>query len=227
MRYVISLGGSIIVPYEIDAGFVKKFTKLILEEAREGNQFFIVTGGGDTARKYIRALRKMGKHITSEDLDWIGIDATKINAQLLISAFGKAARKKLITDPSEHKKGLKKINLISGWRPGWSTDYVAVRIAQTYGIKAVVNLSNIDYVYNRNPNGSKKGLKQYEKMTWNEYIKKFGAKWDPGANFPFDPVGAGLARKKGIKVVVMNGKKLGNFKNFLENEPFKGTVISA
>lgn len=225
MIFVISLGGSLIVPEEIDTSFVKRFVKSVEIEAAKGHRFFIVTGGGSTARKYIRALKKIGKSVPAEDLDWLGIAATKMNAQLLLSLFGKKARRHLITDPSERKTDLKKINLVSGWKPGWSTDYVAVRIAQTYGVKTVINLSNIDYVYDFDPRTNRKA-KKIELMTWAQFLRQFGTKWDPGANFPFDPVAAKLAKKHGIKAVVMNGGSLKNLQQYLKNRRFLGTTIA-
>ena len=222
--YVISLGGSIIVPGKIDTEFIKKFVVLILRQIQSRKRFFIVTGGGATARTYIRALRTMGKHISNDDLDWLGISATKLNAQMLISLFGKWARQKLIVDPTPREKDLKAVNLVSGWRPGHSTDLVAVKIAETYGIDTVINLSNIDYVYDRDPR-KHKSAKKIEQMTWAEFSRQFGSSWDPGVNLPFDPIGAKLASQYNIKVVIMNGKKLDNLKNFLNNRPFKATVI--
>lgn len=224
MKYVISLGGSIIVPREINLKFIKKFTKLISRLAKKGHIFFIVTGGGSTARSYQVTARKLSKKVSDFDLDWMGISATKLNAQLLNSAFGKLARKGIINDPREAMKTLRKVNVVSGWKPGWSTDYVAVRIAQTYKVKTVMNFSNVDYVYEADPKLHKKA-KKFKKLSWRQYLKKFGTAWDPGANVPFDPVGAKLAHKLGIKVIVMNGLNLRNFRNFLSQKSFRGTVI--
>lgn len=223
MEYVISLGGSIIVPDEIDTRFVKKFTTLILREVKKGHKFFVVTGGGATARKYIKALRVF-RRVPDRDLDWIGISATKMNAQLLLSAFGPAARKKLIVDPSHRFGDLKKINLVSGWKPGWSTDYVATRIAQTYGLKMILNLSNIDYVYTADPRRDKHAKKILQ-MTWTRFRKQFGSTWDPGANVPFDPVAAKLAQRLGLRVILLNGKKFKNLENLFRARRFKGTII--
>lgn len=224
MKYVISLGGSIIVPDEVDTHFVRGFVKLISEQVRRGHQFFVVTGGGATARKYISAAKKLGK-ISAFDLDWMGISATKLNAQLLNSAFGKLARRGIINDPSEASRGLKKVNIVSGWKPGWSTDFVATKIAQTYGAKTVINLSNIDYVYTADPRKNPRA-KKLQKLTWAEFRKLFGSRWDPGANLPFDPVGARLAEKQGIAVIVMDGRNIENLKRLFDRQSFRGTRIS-
>lgn len=224
MKYVISLGGSIIVPDKINTNFIRRFVDLISRRAKKGHTFFIVTGGGATARKYISAARGLQLKVSNFDLDWMGISATKLNAQLLSVAFGGLARKGIINDPSESHKKLARVNVVSGWKPGWSTDYVATRIAATYGIKLVINLSNIDYIYSADPR-KHKNAKKIRSLTWEEFRKKFGSKWDPGANLPFDPVGAKLAQRQGISVVVLNGRDIGNLKKFLAGKFFRGTVI--
>ena len=87
-HYVLSLGGSLIVPDEIDYKFVKKFKSLIEKKVADGNKFIIVCGGGGLNRKYNEAAKKIRK-LTNDELDWIGIHATRYNAQLVKILFGK------------------------------------------------------------------------------------------------------------------------------------------
>ncbi|MDP3993865.1 MAG: UMP kinase [bacterium] len=223
MNYVISLGGSIINPGKINVKLLKAFGDLILTFSKKGHRFFIVTGGGQPARDAQAAAKSVSK-ITPDDLDWIGIAATKVNAELLRSIFGKAGYKRIISDPSKKVGGLKRINIFSGWKPGWSTDFVAVKVAQTYDAKTVINLSNIDYVYDRDPR-KHKNARKFERLTWEEFNKLFSSKWNPGANVPFDPVAAKLAQQHGIKVIIMNGWELKNLQNFVRNNAAAGTVI--
>jgi len=42
---------------------------------------------------------------------------------------------------------------------------------------------------------------------------------------PFDPIASKLAKKFRFKVIIINGRKLNNFKRFLENKKFRGTII--
>ncbi|OGZ52544.1 MAG: hypothetical protein A3B25_01425 [Candidatus Ryanbacteria bacterium RIFCSPLOWO2_01_FULL_48_26] len=223
MNYVISLGGSIINPGKIDAKFLREFHKLILSLSKS-NKFFIVTGGGRPAREAQEAAKVVSKP-TPVDLDWIGIAATKVYAELLRSIFGKEAYKRVLSDPSKRVSGLKKINFFSGWKPGWSTDYVAVKIAETYGVGIVINLSNIDYVHDRDPRKYKNANK-FERLTWEEFNRLFSGRWRPGAHVPFDPLAARLAEKLGLQVVVMNGSRLKNLKDFLQRKRVKGTIIA-
>ncbi len=114
----------------------------------------------------------------------------------------------------------------AGWKPGWSTDYDAVVLARDYGIKLIINLSNIDYVYNKDPNKNK-NAKKLEKITWSEMEKIAGDTWTPGLNMPFDPIATKLAKKLNLTVSIANGKDFDNLDRIIEGKTFKGTVIQS
>ena len=95
---VISLGGSIIVPERIDVPFLKKFKQIIM--GLQADRFVIICGGGKIARDYQEAAKATAV-IRTEDLDWIGIAATRLNAELVRSSFGDEAHEKVIHDPDE------------------------------------------------------------------------------------------------------------------------------
>lgn len=225
MKYVISLGGSIIVPDQIDTGFIKDFVKLITGEAKKSHYFFIVTGGGSVARKYQAAVGQISPKVSSADLDLLGIDSTKLNARFLRVAFGGMARKEIITDPTRPIRDFKKINLVSGWKPGATTDHVSVQIAKIYNIKTIINLSDIDYVYDSDPRKNKKA-KKIESMTWEDFQRQFSSRHKPGVHVPFDPVAAKLAAKLKLKVAIMNGRNSMNLKKLLTGRSYRGTEIS-
>jgi uridylate kinase len=88
----------------------------------------------------------------------------------------------------------------------------------------VINMSNIDQVYNKDPN-THKDAKPIEKTSWAEFRKIVGDEWVPGMNAPFDPVAAKKAEALGIKVVVLNGENFENLEKCLNNKPFVGTTI--
>ncbi len=224
MEVVLSLGGSIIVPEKIDIAFLKKFRKIILDFVNKGNKVVIVAGGGHTCRVYQKAAAEINSKATQENLDWIGIKTTKLNAELIRAIFSKHAYEEVMDDPDEKIKTDKPIVVGSGWKPGCSSDWDTVRLAVNLGIDTVVNLSNIEYVYDKDPN-KHKDAKKIEEMTWKQMQEIVGIKWTPGANLPFDPVAAKEAAKEGLKVVIMNGTDLENLKNFLEGKKYKGTTI--
>jgi uridylate kinase len=222
--YVVSLGGSLIVPPEgIDWKFLKGFRKLIISEIKRGNKFFIIAGGGITCRHYVAAADKVVK-VSDEDRDWLGIHSTRLNAHLLRTIFYDIAHPEIIKNPMVHMAGKEKIFIAGGWKPGWSTDYVATALAREYKIKTVINLSNINYVYTGDPKKNK-NAKPVKEINWTDFRKIVGDKWNPGLNAPFDPIASRLADESGLEVIIMNGRKLGNLENYLAGKNFKGTVV--
>jgi uridylate kinase len=222
-RYIISLGGSLIVPDEVDVNFLRQFQKIIFERVSKGEKFLFITGGGRTSRRYTETAKALGD-LNHDDLDWLGIHATRLNGHLLRTIFRKIAYKRIITNPNKPEKSNDPIVIAAGYRPGWSTDYDAVLLGKAYKAEVVLNLSNIDYVYNKDPK-KHKDAKPIKKISWKDFRKIVGNKWDPGLHLPFDPVASKLAEKLKLKVVIMNGKDLNNLKNFLTNKDFKGTVV--
>jgi uridylate kinase len=85
-------------------------------------------------------------------------------------------------------------------------------------------LTNIDYVYNKNPL-KYHGAKPFKEINWKDFRKIVGNKWSPGLSLPFDPRASREAEILKIKVVVINGRKLERFENFLNQKPFVCTTI--
>jgi uridylate kinase len=223
---IISLGGSLIVPNEIDWKFVKNFKSVIEKYIQKNYKFIIITGGGKTARKYIEAAGKID-NITNEDKDWLGIHATRMNAHFIRTIFRKSAHQRINTNPHDLEDFYnfkEPILVAAGWRPGFSTDYDAVLLAKYLNIKNVVNFSNIDFVCDRDPKKFP-GAKKIENISWKDFRKIVGNVWDPGMNAPFDPIASKLAEEEGIEVAIMNGKNLKNLENYLAEKKFKGTTI--
>lgn len=223
---IISVGGSLIVPNGgVDTEFLSNLNKLIRREVTKGKRFFLVSGGGKIARHYQEAGRQVIGDINNEDLDWLGIHATRFNAHLLRTIFQDIANPRIITNyDKKFRKWEEPVVIGAGWKPGWSTDYDAVILARDYGAQLIINLSNIDGVYNKDPKKFP-DAKFINKITWEEMIKIIGDKWSPGFNAPFDPIAAPLAKKIGLTVVVANGHNFKNLEKIIDGEPFKGTVI--
>lgn len=223
--FVLSLGGSLIVTKEgVDVKFLKKFRTFILKQIKKGQRFYLVVGGGVTARNYIKAALKTVK-VSQADRDWVGISATRLNAQLIRVSFGTQAHPEIITDPTQKIKTSKKIVIGAGYRPGWSTDYCAILLAKHNQAKTVINLSNIDYAYDKDPRRFPEA-KKIVQTSWNDFRKIVGDKWVPGLNVPFDPVASREAAKNKLKVIILNGKNLKNLKNCLAAKKFQGTTIT-
>ncbi len=223
---VISLGGSLIVPNEIDSAYLAKFREFILNQLKEGWTFFIVTGGGAPARKYIEAASAVLKNeITKDDMDWLGIHATRLNAHLVRTLFRNEAQPSIVTDPELDEVDETKIVVVSGWKPGWSTDFVGTMMAKRFHIPYVINLSNIKQVYSDDPKKNP-DAKPIDVMSWSDFRNMVGNEWTPGMNTPFDPIAAKLADEANITVLVMDGNNLENLQNALTRGEFIGTVLT-
>ncbi len=228
---IISLGGSLIVPERgvINVNFLKKFKILIEEQIKTGQRFVIIAGGGRLSRTYVNALNKITT-VDEEEQDWLGIHATRMNAHLVKTIFKKYAQPRINKNPRtkanlwEHFKNGESVMVAAGWRPGWSTDYVATILAERFGSKKLINLSNITYVYDKDPNEFKDAQK-VKKINWSDFRKIVGDKWSPGLNAPFDPIAAKLAQENKMEIAIIGGEDLSNVSKYLADEKFTGSII--
>lgn len=222
---IISLGGSLVIPDSPDPDFINTFKNVILEELKKGKRFVIIVGGGKVCRQYQAALSKTITANTT-DLDWIGIYVTRLNAELIRMSFEEYAESEIVLDPSKLTSFTKPIIIGAGWKPGWSTDFDAVMMAEQMNAKKIINLSNTDYVYDSDPKINP-NAKRIEKISWIEYRKLIPAEWiHSGLNTPFDPIASDRAEKNGMTVMIINGKPIDNFQKALNGEKFLGTIIS-
>jgi uridylate kinase len=224
---VMSVGGSLIVPGAIDTTFLTSLKKFIdMETTVKGRRFIIIAGGGRTARNYQEAAAAVSD-LNSEDLDWMGIHATRLNGHLLRTVFRDSAHRVMITNPDEILDVPKneKVVIAAGYRPGSSTDLRAVQIAEKIGATKVINLSNIDYVYTADPRTNPDAQK-IESISWADFRALIPAEWDPGLSSPFDPIAAKVAQRDNIEVAIINGDKLDEVVKYLDGREFIGTKIS-
>lgn len=224
---IFSVGGSLIVPNGgINFEFLKKFNAFIRKHIDKGRRFFIVVGGGVTARHYRDAGAAVIGKITQNDLDWLGIHATRLNAHLLRTIFQDIAHPRIIENYDKKLRHWQEPVVIgAGWKPGHSTDYNAVLLAKDYKASVIINLTNTDWVYDKDPKINK-DAKPIEKTTWDYFETIVGTKWSPGINAPFDPVASQFAKKLGLTVIIANGANFANLDNILNGKSFKGTIIT-
>ncbi|MFH0815119.1 MAG: UMP kinase [Candidatus Falkowbacteria bacterium] len=217
--FVLSIGGSLIAPDQIDVNFIKKIKNVLEKKTALGSRFAIVAGGGGAARKYQKALKQFNR--SSAALDEVGIAATRLNATLLRLALWPTAGNSIFLSPEDVEFEDQSMIIGGGWKPGWSTDYVAVLLAKKFNADCVVNLSNIDYVYTKDPRKFP-DAEAIKNISWADFKKIVGNEWVPGANLPFDPIASKFAEENNIAVIVMNGD---NLENFLDGKEFVGTKI--
>ncbi|MES3032317.1 MAG: UMP kinase [Patescibacteria group bacterium] len=220
---IISLGGSLIVPDQIDVEFLKEFKALILSHVAQGKKFVIITGGGKINNRYNDAAREITSPL-DVDLDWIGIAALKLNAELLRVIFAEYANAKVIDNLSNDFQFEKSIVIGSAFEPGHSSDYDSILAAKNLGAKKLINLSNIDYVYDSDPRKNP-NAKKIEQISWTDYRKIIPKEWTSRLNSPFDPTASEMAQREGIEVDILNGKNISNLEKCLNGEKFMGTKI--
>ena len=226
MVTVISLGGSIVAPEGIDEGFLKDFTALIGELLSQDDKrrFILVVGGGGPARAWQKAYRNLSPSPLDEQADWIGIMATRLNAQLVRAIMGEWCTQDVVIDPTQVEPLMGRVLVAAGWKPGFSSDYDAVLLAERFHADAVINLSNIEKIYSDDPKKNP-SAKPIDAISWADFCAMVGDEWVPGKNVPFDPIASKHAAKMGLKVICAAGKNLKNLKNILLDKAFTGTTI--
>ena len=234
MVTVLSLGGSIVAPDAPDTVFLPAFAAMVrqwLSQDKE-RKLILVIGGGGPARVYQNAYRTIlaasqegnTNQADNNEADWIGITATRLNAQLVKAMFSDLCPDDVVYDPTAEIDFKGQILVAAGWKPGFSTDNDAVVLARRFGAKTVVNLSNIEKVYTDDPK-TNSDAKPLDTISWEDFRKMVGDEWTPGKNTPFDPIASRAAQQDGISVICAGGRDIANTRAILEGKPFKGTKI--
>lgn len=224
--FVLSVGGSTIVPNgEVNVNFLKSLVALLQRRASKGDRFVVIVGGGGTCRKYQQGLKAAAK-ATNNDLDWIGVYATHLNAHLVRLALGKFAHPTIATNTRDFdlRSWKKPIVVGGGHKLGGSTDTNMILFAKKLGAKDVINVSNVDFLYTKDPN-KYEDAEKIENISWKKYRQMIGWKWRPGMNVVFDPIAARFAQAAKIRVALL-GTDIKNLDRYLSGKSFNGSVIS-
>lgn len=221
---VISLGGSIIVPKDDDISLIEDIAAL-LKEYIHTCKFFLVVGGGRTAREYIGYGRRLGAD--ESFLDDMGIASSRLNAMLMISALGEHAAPEI---PVDFNRALElgrayDIVVMGGTHPGHTTDAVAAMLCERCGGDYFINATTVDGIYDRDPAihpGAKK-LERVDTATLLDMIVHTHA--GAGPNVVVDPTAVRIMARSGIPGCVVDGRELRELERAIEGKPVQGTVI--
>ena len=224
---VFDFGGSIVAPDKPDVAFLRRFIKFMNRWLEDdlSRRAIMVVGGGGAARAWQGAVREMAPETPHESLDWVGVMATRLNAELVRALLGSLCPDPVVTDPTADFPFSGRVLMAAGWKPGFSTDYDAVVLAERFEADRILMLSNIAQVYDDDPKKNP-AAKPLDHLTWDEYRIMAGSEWMPGANVPFDPVATARASKAGLTVVAAAGSDLENLEAILAGREFIGTIIS-
>jgi uridylate kinase len=150
MRAVVKLGGALF-RREPNVTALKEMGKALAGFVEAANQLVLVAGGGENARTYIGTARKLGGDESTCDL--LGIQITRANAELVRLAMGSVASSKIPTTLSDlpHFVGSGKAVVMGGLQPGQSTNAVAALAAEITRAEILVNGTDVDGVYTKDP----------------------------------------------------------------------------
>jgi uridylate kinase len=218
---VITIGGSVIIK---DHNY-KKFQDYatVLRDMSAEHQVMVVVGGGSTARDYIGIARDMG---ASEAIcDDIGIEVTRLNARLLITALGEDAYPRVPYNFSQAHEfsSLGKIVVMGGTEPAHSTDAVGSILAEFVGAELLLNATSVDGLFDKDPNKFPEA-QMIEEITPKDMMEMLSDKDMKAGTYEFlDKTAIQIIARSKIRTVILNGENPENLKKAI-NEKI-GTLI--
>jgi len=220
---VLSLGGSSIIPNEIDVGFIKEFKKVILKNKKK-YKFVIVCGGGSVARKYISALEAL--KVNEKFQGFSGISATRMNARFMTYSFGEDANKGVPHDMKDVKNLLKIYDVVFcgalRYAKNETSDGTSAKLAN-YFRTIFINFTNVTGLYNKNPK-KYKNTRLIREISWRDFNKMANKnKFKPGQHFVLDQTASKIILKNKIPTYIIGSAK--QLDNLLKEKKFIGTII--
>jgi uridylate kinase len=222
---VLSLGGSLIIPGEVNTKYLKEFKKAILRNTGK-YKFIVVCGGGSIARKYISSLKEIGMH---EDLQsFSGISATRMNARFMSYFFNINPKLGIPHTMEVLKKYVASQDVVFcgalEYKPNQTSDSTAAEIAKIFGT-SFINLTDVAGLFDKNPK-EHKDAKFIQNISWADFngiIDKI--KFKPGQHFVLDQTAAKMIMKSKITTYIL-GEDMKQLDSLLRGKKFKGTTIS-
>ena len=224
--HVIDLSGSLIEPNSKADNYLHDLRTTVLAalDDLDGDKAIIVTGGGELARKYQSSYCDLVKNPGADAQDWIGIAATRLHGELLRHLFAPDCIAPLIIDPTAVDDFPGRVMIAAGWKPGFSTDYDAVLLAERFKSNTVIKLSNVMTIYSGDPKLDP-DARPLSRLTWGQLGQMNKSKWQPGTHLPFDPVATKAADQQGL-TVIFTGSDTANLRATMDGRPYIGTTIS-
>jgi uridylate kinase len=222
---VLSLGGSLIIPGDINLEYLRNFKKVILKNKNK-YKFIIICGGGSIARKYITALRETGMSETFQS--YAGISATRTNARFMSYFFNQDQKRGIPQKTSEVKNYIKKYDIVFcgalEYHPHQTSDSSSAQIANVFK-SDFINLTDVPGLHDKNPKEFK-DAKFIPEISWEDFDKMVNKiKFKPGQHFVLDQKASGIIKKNKITTYIL-GKDMNQLDNLLNGKKFIGTKIS-
>ncbi len=223
---VLSLGGSQIIPKNINVKFLRNFKKVLNKNTKK-YKFVVVCGGGSTAREYIEGISKENLPKKRSHQDYLGIASTRLNARFMTYFFGTDANKGIPHDMKEIKNMLRPNDIVFcgalRYAKDETSDGTAAKLANFFKTD-FINITNVPGLHNKNPKKFK-NAKQIPEITWDKFYKIANTqKFHPGQHFVLDQSASKIIKKHKIITYIID-QDLKQLDNILKNKKFKGTVI--
>ena len=224
MRIVAAIGGSILIP-KFDSENFKKYAETLKSLSNE-HELFIVVGGGKPAREYINILRDL--NCGEAKCDDIGIEVTRLNAKLLISALDEYAYPKVPTTFQEalEYSAINKIIVMGGSEPAHSTDAVAAILAEYINADLFVDLTSVDGLYTKDPR-KYDDAELIPEISANEMLELIKGKDVKAGTYElFDMTAIQMIKRSSLDTVICNGENPDNLVKAINGEKIGTKVIN-
>ena len=232
-KTVIKIGGSLLYTKDnkLNSKKITEFCSIITSSNYYGKPV-IVCGGGAIAREYIEVVRSFKGNEALCDI--FGIDLSRINAKLIVARFQDTAYPQVPKSIEELSKAIlfeNKITVMGGLQPGQSTTSVALEIAEFVRSDQLIILTDVDGIYDKDPK-MHKDAKRFDRLNYSKLqeiiLTNSNEKQATAGEYRiFDTVSLQILKRSKIKVLIMSGENLNNFKNYWKGEKnLIGTIIS-
>ncbi len=224
MKIVVAIGGSILLK-EYDHTKFQEYSE-ILKSLSSEHELYVVVGGGKPARDYINMVRNLGAG--EAQCDDIGIEVTRINARILLSALGEYAYQKIphnFQEAAEYS-AYGKIIVMGGTEPAHSTDAVSAILAEYIHADKLINLTSVDGMFNKDPN-KYDDAKLIKEITADEMMELINGKENKAGTYEiFDMTAIQMIKRSSLETIIANGFNPENLKKAINGENI-GTKIIA
>lgn len=204
MKVVVCIGGSVLAP-DLDSDRVTGHARAIETLVDAGWTVGVVVGGGPVARNYIDASRRLGAN--EIQLDQVGIEVTRLNARLLISALNVDS----VATPAESYEDAGEamrhgdVAVMGGVVPGQTTDAVSAALAEYTDADLLVYATSVPGIFSTDPNKDE-GAEHLERLDASELVDIIAdIEMSAGSSAPVDILAAKLIERSRVRTIVLDG----------------------
>ncbi|MFB6111060.1 MAG: UMP kinase [Halobacteriaceae archaeon] len=204
MKVVVSIGGSVLAP-DLETARIEGHARAIEALVEAGWDVGVVVGGGPVARDYIDAGRRLGAN--EIQLDQIGIEITRLNARLLLSALSVDSVATPAPSYEEAGEAMRHgdVAVMGGVAAGQTTDAVSAALAEYTDASLLIYATSVPGVFSADPNEDS-GAERYDRLSGSELVDVIaGIEMSAGSSAPVDILAAKLIERSRVRTIVLDG----------------------